>query len=592
MRPKTRARPTESSDRENETFMHRARARSAGEVDLPRVDGRRRRCRWWWCCCRPDAAWGSTRSKRREAAASPSATHRRQLTLAERDGAATGATHRNPENRRALGRNPTDPTMSAAVALLLATVMGSMAPPTGTENARTPQQCASTHSGFWPAGAPPAHVPSDKSVDGPLLGNGDVGTVVGVSDGMELTFYISKSDFWFLKPMASGPKALGGVRIKIANKSSPVRFELRQDIGKGAVEWNVTQGPLTPPPPPTPQPNRETVNCSILGEWTEHAVTAVLNFTIRRGTSGAGSFIWNNTSPTVAHDGWRYATGSVNEATGAIELDYHRFRAPPGITKFTGHFTGDCSHVTIDRAGTWWRPGESPVAPPLPPTPPPAPTPSPHRRPAPSPATGSVLISGHTTISQTAGISTIVTSIESAAASDLSITVVTFAASGGATGQSADGTTVWTARGIGGCSNATAAIATSVLVNESKTLHSTGSKSGDSTQTVVLTPGVPMWLTHTVVSSLDLGKRLGRCAWDWHDPVPVAMSTATALDATEAKAIVENTEQFWAEYWAKSIISLPTQPDIERYWFSAQYILGSSSRAGRAANGIWGVSNL
>lgn len=519
------------------------------------------------------------------------ATHPRQLTLAERDGAAKGATQRTPKiGARSDVTQPTLPTtMSLAVALLLATVMGSIAPPTGIENARTPQQCASAHSGFWPAGAPPAHVPSEKSVDGPLLGNGDVGAVVGVKDGM-LTFYISKSDFWFLKPMGTGPKTLGGVSIKIANKSSPVRFELRQDIGKGAVEWNITQGPLTPPPPPTPQPNRETVNCSILGEWTEHAGTAVVNFTIRPGTSGAGSFIWNNSSPTIAHDGWRYATGSVNEATGAIELDYHRFRAPPGIVKFTGHFTGDCSHVTIDRAGTWWRPGKSPVAPPLPP--PPAPPPSPHRPPAPSPATGSVLISGHTTISQTAGVSTIVTSIESAAANDLSITVVTFVASGGATGQSADGTTVWTARGIGGCSNATAAIATSVLVNESKTLHSTGSTSGGSTQTVVLTPGVPMWLTHTVVSSLDLGKRLGHCAWDWHDPVPVAMSTATALDATEAKAIVENTEQFWAEYWAKSLISLPTQPDIERYWFSAQYILGSSSRAGRATNGIWGVSNL
>jgi hypothetical protein len=44
-----------------------------------------------------------------------------------------------------------------------------------------PQAAASRWSGFWPASAPPAHVPSSEAVDGPLLGNGDVGLVAGVN---------------------------------------------------------------------------------------------------------------------------------------------------------------------------------------------------------------------------------------------------------------------------------------------------------------------------------------------------------------------------------------------------------------------------
>jgi len=48
---------------------------------------------------------------------------------------------------------------------------------------------ASRWSGFWPSTAPPGNVPSNRAVDGPLLGNGDVGLVAGVKDGV-LTFYI------------------------------------------------------------------------------------------------------------------------------------------------------------------------------------------------------------------------------------------------------------------------------------------------------------------------------------------------------------------------------------------------------------------
>eukprot|EP01051_Picozoa_sp_SAG22_P000751 SAG22_NODE_23_length_31399_cov_35.631313_20_plen_505_part_00 len=448
---------------------------------------------------------------------------------------------------------------------------------------RTPQLRASGHSGVWPVGHPPKSVPSSKTVDGPLLGNGDVGLVAGVQHGRLLTFYLSKSDLWHLAPGRAGPKALGGFSIGVDAAALPVQFELRQDIGVGAVLWKMVTGggpapPSRPPPAPPGVPN-----CSIFGRWTTKLnSTADLNFTIIAGGGGKTGFVWNNTSPTVQHDGWRTATGTVDEATGAIELNYHRFRPRPSTARFHGAFTGDCSHVTIQQAGTWWRPGASPTAPPAPPAPPP---------PAPPAQPGKTLVSGRTTISQTDDISTVVTVIEAADSSVQHLTVGTFVQDGGSTAGSS-GKIVWVARGVGGCSNATAAIATAVLADGDSDKDTGRSSSSSSSSAVGLTVavGAPAVLTHTVVSSLDLGGgRTGPCSWDWHDPVPAAVAAAAAMDEAKARAIVSSSERFWSGYWNTSTLSLPTQPDVERFWFCAQYILGSSSRAGRAANGIWGI---
>ncbi|MBB2147455.1 glycosyl hydrolase family 95 catalytic domain-containing protein [Pedobacter gandavensis] len=63
----------------------------------------------------------------------------------------------------------------------------------------------------------PAKVPSDVSVDGPLMGNGDVTMSVGFKEG-DLSFYIGKNDFWRLRSKAdglSGPRIVGILGLKI-----------------------------------------------------------------------------------------------------------------------------------------------------------------------------------------------------------------------------------------------------------------------------------------------------------------------------------------------------------------------------------------
>ena len=60
--------------------------------------------------------------------------------------------------------------------------------------------------------APPKAVPSPKAVDGPLLGNGDVGVVLAVDPArargsrLVLAYYISKNDFWMFNNDDVGPR--------------------------------------------------------------------------------------------------------------------------------------------------------------------------------------------------------------------------------------------------------------------------------------------------------------------------------------------------------------------------------------------------
>ena len=63
---------------------------------------------------------------------------------------------------------------------------------------------------------PPALVPTRKVVDGPIIGNGDIGVVLSGPPSKQ-RFWISKNDFWKAKPVYpnSGPRPVGGIEIDI-----------------------------------------------------------------------------------------------------------------------------------------------------------------------------------------------------------------------------------------------------------------------------------------------------------------------------------------------------------------------------------------
>jgi len=69
---------------------------------------------------------------------------------------------------------------------------------------------------------PPANVPTAKTPDGPLAGNGDIGIVMGGAPN-RLTFYFGKNDFWRAYPVYPG----GGIAL-------PGSLELSIDALEGA----------------------------------------------------------------------------------------------------------------------------------------------------------------------------------------------------------------------------------------------------------------------------------------------------------------------------------------------------------------------
>lgn len=64
--------------------------------------------------------------------------------------------------------------------------------------------------------SPPKDTPSSKSVDGPLLGNGDLGVTLSW-DAQRIRFFVSKNDFWKAMPgyPKGGPRPIGGLDLVI-----------------------------------------------------------------------------------------------------------------------------------------------------------------------------------------------------------------------------------------------------------------------------------------------------------------------------------------------------------------------------------------
>jgi hypothetical protein len=58
---------------------------------------------------------------------------------------------------------------------------------------------------------PPKHVPSGTVVDGPILGNGDLGVAMGGPPENQM-FYLGKNDFW---SQQGSPMSVGGIRLEI-----------------------------------------------------------------------------------------------------------------------------------------------------------------------------------------------------------------------------------------------------------------------------------------------------------------------------------------------------------------------------------------
>jgi alpha-L-fucosidase 2 len=81
---------------------------------------------------------------------------------------------------------------------------------------------------------PPSHIPSQFSVDAPLMGNGDVTMSLGYVPN-RLRYYLSKNDFWRMESQAdklSGPRIVAFVDINL-NEFPDNGFYAEQNLGDG-----------------------------------------------------------------------------------------------------------------------------------------------------------------------------------------------------------------------------------------------------------------------------------------------------------------------------------------------------------------------
>ncbi len=91
-----------------------------------------------------------------------------------------------------------------------------------------------------------------------------------------------------------------------------------------------------------------------------------------------------------------------------------------------------------------------------------------------------------------------------------------------------------------------------------------------------LRPGQPVYVVTAVLSDLDA-----------RDPLGAARRRALSIDPPRVAKELERHRAWWARYWSRSAIEIADK-EIEKHWYGALYVLGSCSRAGKVAPGLWG----
>ena len=115
------------------------------------------------------------------------------------------------------------------------------------------------------------------------------------------------------------------------------------------------------------------------------------------------------------------------------------------------------------------------------------------------------------------------------------------------------------------------AIATRVVVpgSEHGADRSVNAANGDGDGSAVggmavsLRAGQPVYLVTAVVTSIDAAG---------NDPLPAAKAALVRLTPADLVGKATAHSEWWARFWARSSISLPDWPEVERFWYSAQYV--------------------
>ncbi len=89
-------------------------------------------------------------------------------------------------------------------------------------------------------------------------------------------------------------------------------------------------------------------------------------------------------------------------------------------------------------------------------------------------------------------------------------------------------------------------------------------------------PGETITVATAILSDLDAP-----------DCLVTAKSMVAELTPQAIEARTAQHRDWWSAFWARSFIEIPGK-EIEKHWYAALYALGSCSRAGKVAPGLWG----
>ena len=107
---------------------------------------------------------------------------------------------------------------------------------------------------------------------------------------------------------------------------------------------------------------------------------------------------------------------------------------------------------------------------------------------------------------------------------------------------------------------------------------------GGASCTYAVAPGASLPLLASVITNTDLCDTTDGC----RDPLPAAQARVANVTAADVSGVEAAHAAFWQSFWAQSSVSLPQSRDVQDFWETAQYLLGSASRKGKVATGLWG----
>ncbi|MBP1964951.1 discoidin domain-containing protein [Paenibacillus aceris] len=74
------------------------------------------------------------------------------------------------------------------------------------------------------------------------------------------------------------------------------------------------------------------------------------------------------------------------------------------------------------------------------------------------------------------------------------------------------------------------------------------------------------------------------------DPVSEASALLSPITgAQEVQTLLADHQSWWKNFWSASYINIPDYADVQKYYYGAQYLLGSTAKSGKVAPGLYGV---